>query len=240
MSNLHLQHRVGVRCVILGHAVAVALGVAATAAHADMFDFEDLPSLRATDPQGGYEPLGPNFAYHGFTFSAVHNVAGSQNSWWYVNVPESEQDPPYNWLLEGLPWAVQSGEFAIRSGNDYHNTQSVFAVSRTGGGLWTMDGAWFTRTMTNAPWNPGLTMSMIGYVGETPVYIYQQPIFHGIRTFVAPPGIAIDRLRIAMDWAPSTDIGFYMDDFQFTVVPAPSVIGQLCLAGLLRRRRRRE
>ena len=151
MSNLHLQHRVGVRCVILGHAVAVALGVAATAAHADMFDFEDLPSLRATDPQGGYEPLGPNFAYHGFTFSAVHNVAGSQNSWWYVNVPESEQDPPYNWLLEGLPWAVQSGEFAIRSGNDFHNTQSVFAVSRTGGGLWTMDGAWFKPWIDDVP-----------------------------------------------------------------------------------------
>ena len=141
MSNFCLQHRGALRLVILGHTVAITVGLAATVAHADMLDFEDLPSLLEQYPQGAHASLGPNFAYHGFTFSAIHSSSAGSNSWWYGNKPEDLQDPPYDWSLSGLNWAVQSGEFVIASGPGFTNPNSVFAVSRADGGHWMMDGA---------------------------------------------------------------------------------------------------
>ena len=143
MSNFCLQHRGALRLVILGHTVAITVGLAATVAHADMLDFEDLPSLLEQFPQGASAPLGPNFAYHGFTFSSddLSSSLPPSNSWWYGNMPEDLQDPPYDWSLSGLNWAVQSGEFAIASGPGFTNPNSVFAVSRADGGHWMMDGA---------------------------------------------------------------------------------------------------
>ena len=81
-------------------------------------------------------------------------------------------------------------------------------------------------------------MYLVGYVGETQAYVYQQPIFHGIRTFVAPPAIAIDRFRIGMSSQPSAAIGFYMDDFTYTLVPSPAPFALLGLLGMMRRSRR--
>lgn len=81
-------------------------------------------------------------------------------------------------------------------------------------------------------------MWQLGYVGATLVYGHEQTIFHGIRTFVAPPAIAIDRFRIGMSSQPSAAIGFYMDDFTYTLVPSPAPFALLGLVGMLRRSRR--
>ena len=240
MSNFCLQHRGALRLVILGHTVAITVGLAATVAHADMLDFEDLPSLLEQFPQCASAPLGPNFAYHGFTFSSddLSSSLPPSNSWWYGNMPEDLQDPPYQWDRGGLPWGIQSGEFTLRSSPGYGNPSYSYSVSRSDGGLWMMDGAWCARVATNSPLSPGSSMWQLGYVGATLVYVHEQTIFHGIRTFVAPPAIAIDRFRIGMSSQPSAAIGFYMDDFTYTLVPSPAPFALLGLVGMLRRSRR--
>jgi len=227
---------------ITGAAAAIALGLSAANAHAELLDFEDLRPIELPTFGAAREALTPNYAYHGFNLSAVHNVHdpvwGVDNAWYYTRVLEAVQDPPYQPGLAGAFWGTQSGEYALSTAPDVQTNQSAFSFSRLDGGLFTFDGAWFTRIYS--PLNQSLQLAMIGYVGDTVVYQDVQPIFFSARTFQAPPpGVAIDRLDFHTGYpGPNSTGGFYMDDFHYTLVPAPSVLAVLGGLGLFRRRAR--
>ena len=161
---------------------------------------------------------------------------GVNNAWYYTRVLEAAQDPPYQPGMTGISWCTQSGEYALRTGPNVNSGQSRFSFSRSDGGLFSFDGAWFTRIYSQP--NQGLNVAMQGFVGNTVAYTYLQPIFLTTRTFVAPPpGIAVDRVVFNTGYpAPNSQGGFYMDDFQFTLVPAPSAIAVVGALGLFRRR----
>ncbi len=240
--NHSRMHRLALRFSITGAAASIALGLSAPDARADMLDFEDLPTLQPSAAGTAVGTLTPNYAYHGFNLSAVHTANdgsfGVNNAWYYTRVLEGVQDPPYQPWLGAIFWGTQSGEYALRTGPNVYTNQSSFNFNRLDGGLWTFDGAWFARIQ--APLNVGLYVAVLGYVGDTLVYAYQQPIFLATRTFVAPPqGVAVDRVEFRTAYpSGSSSGGFYMDDFQFTLVPAPSAVAILGALGLFRRRAR--
>lgn len=234
--NHSRTHRRALRFSITGAAASIALGLSAANAHAELLDFEDLPQIQL--PAGGsvgWAPLTPNYAYHGFILSAVHTANdgafGVDNAWYYGRVLEAAQDQP------GGVWYVQSGEYALRTGPNVGSGQSTFSFRRSDGGLFSFDGAWFSRVYAHNQW---LNVTMQGFVGATAVYTYWQPISFETRTFVAPPqGVAVDRVVFRTGYPqPNSEGGFYMDDFQFTLVPAPSVIAAFGALGLFRRRPR--
>jgi hypothetical protein len=232
--------RLALRFSITRAAASIALGLTAPDARADMLDFEDLPLLQPSAGSGGaISPLTPNYSYHGFNLSAVHTWAPDvSNTWYYLRVLDSVQDPPYQPPQLGYLHAVQSGEYALGTAPHVHTNQSAFSFSRLDGGLFTFDGAWFTRIYSSL--NQSLDVAMIGYVGDTVVYQDLQPIVVSARTFLAPPpGVAIDRLEFRTAYpGPNSIGGFYMDDFHYTLVPAPSVLAVLGGLGLFRKRAR--
>jgi hypothetical protein len=173
----------------------------------------------------------PNYEYHGFILSAVHTPNDGSfsvdNTWYYARFLEEPQGQP----------RIRSGEYGLMAGPNVSTNLSSFSFSRSDGGLFTFDGAWFARIYSSL--NQPLTLAMQGFVGDTPVYTYLQSIYT-TTTFVSPPqGIAVDRLefRTAYPQANSTG-GFFMDDFHYTLVPAPSAIALFGGLGLLRRRPR--
>ena len=102
------------RGIARGIPFGIAFGIAANIAHADMLDFEDLPSLLTEHPDGGSAALYPDYAYHGFNFSAIHNAYPYvSNSWRYAKVPESLQDQPPGGVPYNFRWGIESGEFAL-------------------------------------------------------------------------------------------------------------------------------
>ncbi len=245
MNNVTMQHPNTVLRLGLGLAVGVVL-TAAPSALADLLDFEELPSLIEEHPLGWIEPLGPNFAYQGFNFSAQNHFAyppDMLHSWNYGNIPESLQDPPYAPYTPGLAWACESGEFALASVRSGMHTNTLFMISRLDGGLWTMDGAWFTRMRSMVFGGVHPNIRLFGYRGTEHVYTSHQPILHGSRKFVAPPAeLPIDLLYIGMDETYES-AGFFMDDLQYTLVPAPSafaLLGGAALIGGKRRSRQRD
>lgn len=239
MSDRHNNqwtNRLALRFSLAGAAASIALGLAAPGARADMLDFEDLPPMElSAGLTDGARPLTPNYEYHGFNLSAVHTPnAGSfsvNNTWYYVRVLEEAQGQP------GVCACIQSGEYALMAGPNVTSNLSSFSFNRSDGGLFTFDGAWFTRIYSTL--NQPLTLAMQGFVGDTPVYTHLQPIYTS-KTFVSPPqGIAVDRLvfRTAYPQANSTG-GFFMDDFRYTLVPAPPAVALLGALGLFRKRAR--
>jgi hypothetical protein len=241
--NNQRTHRLAMRFSVTGAAVSIALGLAAPDARADMLDFEDLPPFQPEAQSGtGFRPLTPNYAYHGFILSAVHTANdgpfGVNNAWYYTRVLEAVQDPPYQPGMTGISWCTQSGEYGLRTGPNVNSGQSTFSFSRSDGGLFSFDGAWFTRIYSQP--NQGLNVTMQGFVGNTVAYTYWQPIFLTTRTFVAPPpGVAVDRVVFRTGFPqPNSQGGFYMDDFHYTLVPAPSVLAVLGGLGLFRKRAR--
>ncbi len=243
MHEVFSNPRLTTHIMLLSGFLGVGLNPLALSARADMLDFEDLPSLLEANPRGAVAPLEPNFTYHGFTFAANHKPGSSSqvdNTWYYSNVPESEQDPPYTVDAPGMLWSVQSGEAALMSGPNYVNGQSRFIVTRVDGGLWRMDGAWFTRAFASAPGDLVNRLKLAGTLAGQQVYMSWQSIHHGSRKFVAPPlGLTIDRLELSMHWLPGgADRTFFMDDFRYTLVPGPSALCVLGLATLVRGRRR--
>jgi hypothetical protein len=215
-----------------GAAASIALGLAAPGARADMLDFEDLPPMElSAGLTDGARPLTPNYEYHGFNLSAVHTPNDGSfsvnNTWYYARFLEEAQGPP----------RIHSGEYGLMAGPNVRTNLSSFSFSRSDGGLFAFDGAWFARIYSSL--DQPLTLAMQGFVGGTPVYTYLQSIYTAT-TFVSPPqGIAVDRLefRTAYPQANSTG-GFFMDDFHYTLVPAPSVLAVLGGLGFFRKRGR--
>lgn len=219
---------------ITGAAASIAFGLSAASAHAELLDFEDLPQIQVSAGlTDGSRPLTPNYQYHGFNLSAVHTANdgpfGVNNAWYYLRVLAEAQGQP------GVSAGIQSGEYALRTGPNVNSGFSTFSFNRSDGGVFTFDGAWFTRIYST--FNQPLNLTMQGFVGDTPVYTYIQPIYTS-RSFVAPPpGIAVDRLVFRTAWPEANSAGgFIMDDFHYTLVPAPSAIAVVGALGLFRRR----
>lgn len=232
--NNQRTHRLAMRFSVTGAAVSIALGLSAASAHAELLDFEDLPQIQVSAGlTDGSRPLTPNYQYHGFNLSAVHTANdgpfGVNNAWYYLRVLAEAQGQP------GVSAGIQSGEYALRTGPNVNSGFSTFSFNRSDGGVFTFDGAWFTRIYSTQ--NMPLNLTMQGFVGATPVYTYIQPIYTS-RTFVSPPqGIAVDRLVFRTAWPEANSQGgFIMDDFHYTLVPAPSTVAILSALGLFRRR----
>ncbi len=207
---------------------------------ADLLTFEDLPIPGTSDPTSpAADPL-PS-SYHGFEFESNWNAPATTQwdfTWvsWYLQ--EELQNPyPGDPNFSGKWNAYVSGEHAL--GNVAHygplDYTAEWSIRRTDGGLWTFDGAWFTA-------NTGRnTIFVRGYLAGTQVLDLIRPMASVAPTFQAPlQPIVLDRLVVLGGPEPGgLARDFYMDDFQYTLVPTPGACVLLLLSGVVMRARRR-
>ncbi len=224
----------GTMQLVLSAALVLQLGTTATA---DILDFEDLPVPPNGEQPGLILALMPT-NFHGFRFTASNDVYPDtyfDNTWVYWQLEAELQNPPCTIVSDGNRYGYTSGITAIGSYQDGGSGEwsNHWTMSRADGGLWSFDGAWFTATL-NAP-----EIIIRGFLGNTQVFNFTETIEKCTPTFHAPQSqVLIDRLVIrGGPLIHGGDKAFLMDDFQFTLVPAPSA-GFLLLAAALTRRRR--
>ena len=172
----------------------------------------------------------------GFSFTTSGTVYDSPSAWFYYN--------PYPSMNQSVPPSKDigiRGTTAIYSGwyNTSYSPNPTYRVSRTDGGLWQYNKAFFT-----ALWGAG-TIHLIGMRDGVEVFNFTQSISNTQQTMVSMssyPGPVnwIDTLKIGNDLAVANgNRHFIMDDMYYTL-PAPSVLAMIGIAvcGVNNRRRK--
>ena len=171
----------------------------------------------------------------GFSFTTSGTVYDSPSAWFYYN--------PYPSMNQSVPPSKDigiRGTTAIYSGwyNTSYSPNPIYRVSRTDGGLWQFNKAFFT-----AVWGAG-TIHLIGMRNGVEVFNFTQSISDTQQTTVSmssyPGPVAwIDTLKIGNDLAVANgNRHFIMDDMYYTL-PSPGALALMAcgLFGIRNRRR---
>jgi hypothetical protein len=171
----------------------------------------------------------------GFSFKTSGTVYDSPSAWFYYN--------PYPSMNQSVPPSKDigiRGTTAIYSGwyNTSYSPNPIYRVSRTDGGLWQFNKAFFT-----ALWGAG-TIHLIGMRDGVEVFNFTQSIINTQQTMVSmssyPGPVAwIDTLKISNDLAVANgNRHFIMDDMYYTL-PSPGALALMAcgLFGIRNRRR---
>lgn len=211
-------------------AFTVSLFVSASAS-AGIVTFDNLPVTLGSIGDG--ERL--TVPVDGFSFTTSGTVYDSPSAWFYYN--------PYPSMNQSVPPSKDigiRGTTAIYSGwyNTSYSPNPTYRVSRTDGGLWQFNKAFFT-----AVWGAG-TIHLIGLRNGVEVFNFTQSISDTQQTMVSmssyPGPVAwIDTLKIGNDLAGLYgNRHFIMDDMYYTL-PSPGALALMAcgLFGIRNRRR---
>jgi hypothetical protein len=202
----------------------------ATAAHANLtLTFEDLPE--PTVPSSNFEfvvasPIGD---YQGFQFLSNLVVPASNPEWqpfsgrWaYYDI----KDVDFGGYDDGI---VGDRALFTLYGSDAANG---FRISRDE--LWRFVGADFT-----AAWYQALDLTFTGYRDGSVVWSRTLSIPSMVRTRLEFDEVAIDTLKIS-GFSPNSPINhFILDNLSYEIVPTPSALALLGVAGMIGPTRRR-
>jgi len=209
----------------------VATFVLSSSASAGIVTFDNLPVTIGSTSYG--ERL--TVPVDGFSFTTSGTVYDSPSAWFYYN--------PYPSMNQSVPPSKDigiRGTTAIYSGwyNTSYSPNPTYRVSRTDGGLWQFNKAFFT-----AVWGAG-TIHLIGLRNGVEVFNFTQSISDTQQTMVSmssyPGPVAwIDTLKIGNDLAVANgNRHFIMDDMYYTL-PSPGALALMAcgLFGIRNRRR---
>ena len=200
-----------------------------TSASAGIVTFENLPSTY-NSRNGAGEQL--TNSVDGFTFTSGAYNWGSQDNWYYYNIPN-----PY--LSSGAYAIGVNGTTALYSGYYNSNTNSTYNISRADGSLWKFNQAVFTSV-----WAMG-NIQLVGFRNGVMVFSLAQNISNTQQTIVSTssypgPDDRIDTLMIKNYIAnPFYGKHFIMDNMYYTL-PAPSVLTMIGIAACGTSNRRRK
>jgi hypothetical protein len=202
-----------------------------TFADVSVLNFDDLVVSGESGSEPGRGPLGD---YQGFRFSSYgidETLPIYDNKWgWYgVNHVQSQQ-AGYAVGLRGEA-ALYSPYYTY----PYASSASRWNITRIDGGDWHFFGAWFTSAF-----DVGQDLRIVGKkdgatqfdVGFSISSDYQSWLSYGA-------GFEIDTLTIWREYNPYTGNHFVMDDFAYSLVPAPGCLTLLLGGSLIRSRRRK-
>jgi len=193
-------------------------------AKADLMTFENLvaPSQPYENEIIAYEVL-PT-VYNGFSWTTQLNSPYFGNGWGYYDMKE--------WYFGGYDNGI-IGSRALYS--PYGGGFSAnYLISNTA--YWVFTSAYFTSAW--ATYQDGVALHIDGYLGDQAVFTHTATIYSIHKTLVTPPQLMIDRVHIWGGYVGIQGNHWIMDDMSYELVPAPSTLALLGLAGLVGRRRR--
>jgi hypothetical protein len=200
----------------------------ATAAHANLtLTFEDLPEPTVPSSNVEFVVASPIGDYQGFQFLSNLVVPASNPEWqpfsgrWaYYDI----KDVDFGGYDDGL---VGDRALFTPYGSDAANG---FRISRDE--LWRFVGADITAAWID------LDLTLTGYRDGSVVWSRTLSIPSMVRTRLEFDEVAIDTLKIS-GFSPNSPINhFILDNFSYEIVPTPSALALLAVAGVIRRRRR--
>jgi hypothetical protein len=202
-----------------------------TFADVNVLNFDDLVVSGEIGSEPGRGPLGE---YGGFRFSSygineINPIYDNKWAWYGVNHVQSQQ-AGYAVGLRG-----EAALFSPYYTHDYASSASRWNITRIDGGDWHFFGAWFTSA-----WNGSGDLRIVGKkngatqfdVGFSISSDYQSWLSYGA-------GYEIDTLTIWREYNPNAGNHFIMDDFAYSLVPAPGCLTLLLGGSLIRSRRRK-
>jgi hypothetical protein len=206
----------------------IATAFIATAAHANLtLTFEDLPEPTVPSSNVEFVVASPIGDYQGFQFLSNLVVPASNPEWqpfsgrWaYYDI----KDVDFGGYDDGL---VGDRALFTPYGSDAANG---FRISRDE--LWRFVGADITAAWID------LDLTLTGYRDGSVVWSRTLSIPSMVRTRLEFDEVAIDTLKIS-GFSPNSPINhFILDNFSYEIVPTPSALALLAVAGVIRRRRR--
>lgn len=217
------------KCVVAFVTGAISFAAAAPASVVTV-DFESLPEPVYTSSTFGmrWSRLG---SAGGLVFSSYWSDEFFGNTWKYFNrfAPPLEE-----W--RGFGAGVRGRQAAMVF--DWSNLSSPTGVPRTirlqDGGSWCFEGAYFTQIFSYASTGSS-QLRLDGFRNGSAVYSVQVPLLSDQQTFVWDPafGAQIDELRVRCFSVSSVSEAFVLDDFSYSLVPAPGATAVAALASRL-------
>lgn len=199
----------------------IATTLLATSAHGALCTFENLPAPTQTDSHGlFYDPL---TNYEGFNFT--YAPSGPYVGWYYYDLVGG---PGWGGYDEGI-----IGDRAILTGSGSSSTYD-YRISRNE--VWRL-----LSLEVTAAWN-SMTMFIQGYRYGEPVFLYTASLNPAQRvklniSYAYPPQLNnITEIKV---WGVSTGTQIIIDNLEYAIVPAPSAIALIGIAGIIGVRRRR-
>jgi len=205
----------------------IATAFIATAAHANLtLTFEDLPEPTVPSSNFAFMISSPIGDYQGFQF--LSNIAPSVPPWqtlagrWaYYDI----KDVDFGGYDDGIV-----GDRALYTpfGSDAANQYRIRRDE-----LWRFVGGDFT-----AAWYQALDLTFTGYRDGSVVWSRTLSIPSMVRTRLEFDEVAIDTVKMS-GFSPNSPINhFILDNLSYEIVPAPSALALLAVAGVVGRRRR--
>jgi hypothetical protein len=201
-----------------------------TFANVGVLNFDDLAVPGDLSGPG----LGPLAQYGGFRFSST-GVGAAQGAytgkwgWYGVNNGQS-QTAGYAVGLRGT-----AALFTPYYCNPFANQNSRWNITRVDGGDWHFFGAWFTSA-----WDVGQDLRIVGKNDGVTQFDVSFSISDDYQSWLSyGAGYEIDTLSIWREgWNPNDCSHFVMDDFYYSLVPAPGCLPLLFGGSFIRSRRR--
>ena len=201
-----------------------------TFADVSVLNFDDLVVSGESGSEPGRGPLGE---YGGFRFSSygineINPIYDNKWGWYGVNHVQSQQ-AGYAVGLRG-----EAALFSPYYTHDYASSASRWNITRIDGGDWHFFGAWFTSA-----WNGSGDLMIVGSKDGEEQFSFGSSISRYYQSWLSyGAGYEIDTLTIWREYNPNAGNHFVMDDFYYSLVPAPGCLPLLFGGSFIRSRRR--
>jgi hypothetical protein len=201
----------------------IATTLIATSAHGALCTFENLPAPTQTDVNGYGMYYDPLTNYEGFNFT--YTPSGQYVGWYYYDLVGG---PGWGGYDEGI-----IGDRAIVTGSGSSSTYD-YRISRNE--MWRL-----LSLEVTAAWN-SMTMFIQGYRYGEPVFLYTAALNPAQRvklniSYAYPPQFNnITEIKV---WGVNTGSHIIIDNLEYAIVPAPSALALIGIAGMIGVRRRR-